>query len=238
MPVKLALKVSELEVYYKAFHALWDVSMEVREGEIISIIGANGAGKSTLFKTIAGILVPTRGTIQLFGERIEGLPPHVTVPKGLALVPEGRRIFPRLTVYENLIMGSYTPRSRSKREDTARQIYNLFPILRPRRNQMGNTLSGGEQQMLAIGRALMSDPKIILCDEISLGLAPLVIKSIYSQLGQLNKDGITIVMVEQDVKRSLKAANRVYVMLEGKMVLTGEPSSLSEEEVKKAYFGI
>jgi len=238
VPVKLALKVSELEVYYKAFHALWDVSMEVREGEIISIIGANGAGKSTLFKTIAGILVPTRGTIQLFGERIEGLPPHVTVPKGLALVPEGRRIFPRLTVYENLIMGSYTPRSRSKREDTARQIYNLFPILRPRRNQMGNTLSGGEQQMLAIGRALMSDPKIILCDEISLGLAPLVIKSIYSQLGQLNKDGITIVMVEQDVKRSLKAANRVYVMLEGKMVLTGEPSSLSEEEVKKAYFGI
>ena len=238
MPVKLALKVSELEVYYKAFHALWDVSMEVREGEIISIIGANGAGKSTLFKTIAGILVPTRGTIQLFGERIEGLPPHVTVPKGLALVPEGRRIFPRLTVYENLIMGSYTPRSRSKREDTARQIYNLFPILRPRRNQMGNTLSGGEQQMLAIGRALMSDPKIILCDEISLGLAPLVIKSIYSQLGQLNKDGITIVMVEQDVKRSLKAANRVYVMLEGKMVLTGEPSLISEEEVKKAYFGI
>jgi len=238
VPVKLALKVSELEVYYKAFHALWDVSMEVREGEIISIIGANGAGKSTLFKTIAGILVPTQGTIQLFGERIEGLPPHVTVPKGLTLVPEGRRIFPRLTVYENLIMGSYTPRSRSKREDTARQIYNLFPILRPRRNQMGNTLSGGEQQMLAIGRALMSDPKIILCDEISLGLAPLVIKSIYSQLGQLNKDGITIVMVEQDVKRSLKAANRVYVMLEGKMVLTGEPSSISEEEVKKAYFGI
>jgi len=238
VPVKLALKVSELEVYYKAFHALWDVSMEVREGEIISIIGANGAGKSTLFKTIAGILVPTQGTIQLFGERIEGLPPHVTVPKGLALVPEGRRIFPRLTVYENLIMGSYTPRSRSKREDTARQIYNLFPILRPRRNQMGNTLSGGEQQMLAIGRALMSDPKIILCDEISLGLAPLVIKSIYSQLGQLNKDGITIVMVEQDVKRSLKAANRVYVMLEGKMVLTGEPSLISEEEVKKAYFGI
>jgi branched-chain amino acid transport system ATP-binding protein len=238
VPVTLALKVSELEVYYKAFHALWDVSMEVREGEIISIIGANGAGKSTLFKTIAGILVPTRGTIQLFGERIEGLPPHVTVPKGLALVPEGRRIFPRLTVYENLIMGSYTPRSRSKREDIARQIYNLFPILRPRRNQMGNTLSGGEQQMLAIGRALMSDPKIILCDEISLGLAPLVIKSIYSQLGQLNKDGITIVMVEQDVKRSLKAANRVYVMLEGKIILTGEPSSLSEEEVKKAYFGI
>jgi branched-chain amino acid transport system ATP-binding protein len=238
VPVKLALKVSELEVYYKDFHALWDVSMEVREGEIISIIGANGAGKSTLFKTIAGILVPTRGTIQLFGERIEGLPPHITVPKGMALVPEGRRIFPRLTVYENLIMGSYTPRSRSKREDVARQIYNLFPILRPRRNQMGNTLSGGEQQMLAIGRALMSDPKIILCDEISLGLAPLVIKSIYSQLGQLNKDGITIVMVEQDVKRSLKAANRVYVMLEGKMVLTGEPSSLSEEEVKKAYFGI
>ena len=238
MPVKLALEVSGLDVYYKDFHALWDVSMEVRQGEIISIIGANGAGKSTLFKTISGILVPTRGTIHLFGERIEGLPPHVTVPKGMTLVPEGRRIFPRLTVYENLIMGSYTPRSRSKREDAMGQIYNLFPILKARRNQMGNTLSGGEQQMLAIGRALMSDPKIVLCDEISLGLAPLVIKSIYRRLGQINQYGITIVLVEQDVKRSLKAASRVYVMLEGKMVLTGEPFSLSEEEIKKAYFGI
>ena len=233
-----ALKVSELDVYYKDFQALWTVSMNVKEGEIIAIIGANGAGKSTLLKTISGLLVPTRGAIQLFGENIEGLPPHVTVPKGMALVPEGREIFPRLSVYENLIMGSYISRSRPKRNDILRQLYDLFPILRARRNQMGSTLSGGEQQMLAIGRALMSDPKIMLCDEISLGLAPLVIKSIYKQLRQINKDGMTIILVEQDVKRSLNSANRAYVMLEGKVVLHGEPNHLSEGEVKKAYFGI
>ena len=233
-----ALKVSELDVYYKDFQALWNVSMNVQEGEIIAIIGANGAGKSTLLKTISGLLVPTRGAIQLFGENIEGLPPYVTVPKGMALVPEGREIFPRLSVYENLIMGSYISRSRPKKNDILRQLYDLFPILKARRNQMGSTLSGGEQQMLAIGRALMSDPKIMLCDEISLGLAPLVIKSIYKQLRQINKDGMTIMLVEQDVKRSLNSANRAYVMLEGKIVLDGKPSLISEEDVKKAYFGI
>jgi branched-chain amino acid transport system ATP-binding protein len=162
----------------------------------------------------------------------------MTVPRGITLVPEGRRIFPRLTVYENLFMGSYTPRTRPKREEAMSKLYELFPVLKARRNQMGTTLSGGEQQMLALGRALMSDPRLILCDEISLGLAPVVIKSIYKQLDQINQNGITIVLVEQDVKRSLKAANRVYIMLEGKMVLEGDPSSLSEEEVKKAYFGI
>ena len=233
-----ALKVSELDVYYKDFQALWNVSMNVQEGEIIAIIGANGAGKSTLLKTISGLLVPTRGAIQLFGENIEGLPPYVTVPKGMALVPEGREIFPRLSVYENLIMGSYISRSRPKKNDILRQLYDLFPILKARRNQMGSTLSGGEQQMLAIGRALMSDPKIMLCDEISLGLAPLVIKNIYRQLRQINKDGMTIILVEQDVKRSLNSANRAYVMLEGKVVLHGEPNHLSEGEVRKAYFGI
>jgi branched-chain amino acid transport system ATP-binding protein len=212
--------------------------MNVDWGEIIAIIGANGAGKSTLLKTIAGLLAPTRGSIQLFGENIEGLPPHITVPKGMALVPEGREIFPRLSVYENLIMGSYISQSRPKRDDMLRQLYDLFPILKARRNQMGSTLSGGEQQMLAIARALMSDPKIILCDEISLGLAPLIIKNIYKQLRQINKKGMTIILVEQDVKRSLNSANRAYVMLEGKVVLHGEPMHLSEEVVRKAYFGI
>jgi branched-chain amino acid transport system ATP-binding protein len=234
----IILRVSDLDVHYKDFQALWNVSVEVTEGEVISIIGANGAGKSTLLQTIAGLILPTRGAIHLSGERIDGLPPHVTVPKGIAMIPEGRRVFPRLTVYENLIMGSCTPRSRRKKDIILEQLYSLFPVLRVRRNQMGNTLSGGEQQMLAIGRALMSDPRLILCDEISLGLAPLVIKSIYKQLEQINRDGLTIVLVEQDMKRSLKAANRVYVMLKGKMVLTGEPSSLTEEEVKNAYFGI
>ena len=238
MSGSVAVKVSDLDVHYGDFQALWNVSLEVRGGEIVSVIGANGSGKSTLLNTISGLLAPTRGTIELFGERIDGLPPHETVPRGVTLVPEGRRIFPRLTVYENLVMGSYTPRMRSKREETISKVYELFPVLNERHNQMADTLSGGEQQMLAIARAMMSEPKLILCDEISLGLAPVVIKGIYKRLGQINREGITIVLVEQDVKRSLKAASQAYVMLEGKIVLEGQPSSLTEEQVKKAYFGI
>ena len=238
MPKRLALKVSEIDAHYKDFQALWNVSFEVHKGEIVSIIGANGSGKSTLLNLIAGVLAPSRGTIEFFGERIDGLLPHETVPRGITLVPEGRRVFPRLTVYENLVMGSYTPKVRAKKDETLAKIYELFPILEARHHQMANTLSGGEQQMLAIGRAMMSEPQLILCDEISLGLAPVVIKDIYKRLRQINQDGITIVLVEQDIKRSLKVANRAYIMLEGKVVLKGEPSSLTEEQVKKAYFGI
>jgi branched-chain amino acid transport system ATP-binding protein len=238
VPDRLALKVNQLDVNYKDFQALWNVSFEVKKGEIVSIIGANGAGKSTLLNSIAGLLAPSRGTIEFFGERIEGLLPHETVPRGITLVPEGRRVFPRLTVYENLVMGSYTPKMRARKDETLTKIYELFPILEARRHQMANTLSGGEQQMLAIGRAMMSEPQLILCDEISLGLAPVIIKDIYKRLRQINQDGITIVVVEQDIKRSLKMANRAYIMLEGKVVLEGEPSSLTEEQVKKAYFGI
>ena len=233
-----ALKVGGLDVQYKDFQALWNVSFEVRQGEIVSVIGANGSGKSTLLNTIAGLLSPSRGTIKFFGERIDGLLPHETVPRGITLVPEGRRVFARLTVFENLVMGSYTPRTRAGKDEMLKKIYELFPILRVRHNQMANTLSGGEQQMLAIGRAMMSEPKLILCDEISLGLAPVVIKDIYKRLGQINREGITIVLVEQDIKRSLKVANRAYIMLEGKVVLEGQPASLTEEQVKKAYFGI
>jgi branched-chain amino acid transport system ATP-binding protein len=238
VPNHLALKVSELDAHYKDFQALWNVSFEVNKGEMVSIIGANGSGKSTLLNSIAGLLAPSRGTIEFFGERIDGLLPHETVPRGITLVPEGRRVFPRLTVYENLVMGSYTPKMRAKRDEALAKIYKLFPILEARHRQMANTLSGGEQQMLAIGRAMMSEPQLILCDEISLGLAPVVIKDIYKRLRQINQDGITIVLVEQDIKRSLKVAHRAYIMLEGKVVLEGEPSSLTEEQVKKAYFGI
>lgn len=238
MPKSLALKVTGLDVHYKDFQALWNLSLETKEGEIVSVIGANGAGKSTLLNTVSGVLAPTHGTIEFFGERIDGFPPHETVARGLSLVPEGRRIFPRLTVYENLVMGSYTPRSRSKRGRALSKIHELFPVLKARHHQMGNTLSGGEQQMLAVGRALMSEPKLILCDEISLGLAPLIIKGIYRELKRINEEGITIVLVEQDIKRSLKAAGYAYIILQGKVVLEGKPSSLNEEEVKKAYFGI
>jgi branched-chain amino acid transport system ATP-binding protein len=234
----LALKVTDLNVFYKDFHALWDVSAEAKEGEIVSVIGANGAGKSTLLTTVSGILAPSTGTIEFFGERIDGLPPHDTVARGLSLVPEGRRIFPRLTVYENLMMGCYTPKSRSRRNRALSKIHDLFPVLRERQHQMGNTLSGGEQQMLAIGRALMSEPRLILCDEISLGLAPVIIKGIYRELKRINEEGITIVLVEQDIKRSLKAAVKAYIILQGRVVLAGDPSRLKEEEVRKAYFGV
>jgi len=235
---KVALKASEIDVHYKDFHALWNVSLEVKEGKIASIIGANGAGKSTLLKTFSGLLSPTRGSIEFMGRKIDNLAPYETVDLGISMVPEGRRVFPRLTVYENLIMGSYISRARVNRDDHLSRVYELFPRLKERHYQMSNTLSGGEQQMLAIGRAMMSDPKLILCDEISLGLAPVVIKDIYKRLKQINDEGITIVLVEQDIKRSLRSADYAYIMLEGKVVLEGEPSALTEEEVKKAYFGI
>lgn len=238
MAANTALKVDSLNVFYGDYHALWDISLEVKEKEVVSIIGANGSGKSTLLNSIAGIQGVAEGTIEFFGEKINGLSPHLTVPRGISLVPEGRRVFPRMTVFENLIMGSYTPKMRKSRNEVLEMVYDLFPILKERNNQLSITLSGGEQQMLAIGRALMSKPRLILCDEISLGLAPVVVKNIYAQLAEINREGVTIVLVEQDVKRSLKVADRAYIMLEGKIVLHGEPSSLTEEEVKKAYFGI
>ena len=238
MPDGTALKVEGINVFYHDFHALWDVSMAVDLGEIVSIIGSNGSGKSTLLNTLAGQLTPKTGDISYLGESIGGRPPHETVARGMALVPEGRRVFPSLTVFENLFMGSYTPKARKNREQSLENIYELFPRLQERRNQMANTLSGGEQQMLAIGRALMSEPQMLLCDEISLGLAPIVIKGIYQKIHQINESGLTIILVEQDIKRSLRAADRAYVMLEGKVVLEGKPSDLSEEQVKKAYFGI
>ncbi len=238
MPDATALSVDRINVFYDDFHALWDISLEVGRGEIVSIIGSNGSGKSTLLNAIAGQLIPRSGAISYFGETISGLPPHETVARGMALVPEGRRVFPRLTVFENLFMGSYTPKARKNREQSLENIYELFPRLEERRNQMADTLSGGEQQMLAIGRALMSEPKVLLCDEISLGLAPIVIKGIYQKIKQINALGLTIILVEQDITRSLKAADRAYVMLEGKVVLTGKPSDLTEARVKEAYFGI
>lgn len=234
----VVLKVHDLDVHYGDFQALWDVSVEVGKGKVVSIIGANGSGKSTLLKTISGLLRPTQGAIEFLGEGINRLSAHETVARGISLVPEGRRLFPRLTVFENLIIGSYAPRSRKKRDQAFDKVYELFPILKDRTSQMASTLSGGEQQMLAIARALMSDPNLILFDEISLGLAPLIIRSIYQRVREINQEGITAVLVEQDVKRSLKAANTAYVMLEGKVVLRGEPSTLTEEAVKKAYFGL
>lgn len=232
------LKIDHIDVFYGDFHALWDVSLEISKGDIVSIIGSNGAGKSTLMYTIAGQHVPAQGTIEFKGDRIDGRGPHLSVGKGIALVPEGRRVFPRLTVYDNLIIGAYTPRARANIDQNLKKIYELFPILAERTEQRSITLSGGEQQMLAIGRALMSEPELLLCDEISLGLAPVIIKSIYKRLELISKQGITIALVEQDVKRSLRIADYAYVMLEGKIALQGKAADLGEEQVKKAYFGM
>ncbi len=233
-----ALKMEGVDVYYDDFKALWDVSLTVEQGDIVSIIGSNGSGKSTLLNTLCGQLLPKTGDISYFEKPIGGLPSHQIVSEGMALVPEGRRVFTSLTVLENLVIGSYTPKSRKKCDQSLEKVYDLFPRLKERHGQMANTLSGGEQQMLAIGRALMSEPKVLLCDEISLGLAPIIIKGIYQKIKQVNELGLTIILVEQDIKRSLKAANYAYVMLEGKIVLEGNPDDLTEEQVKKAYFGI
>lgn len=238
MPRELALKVDNINVYYGEFHALRDVSLQVEPRQIVSVIGTNGSGKSTLLNAIAGLLPPSEGSVELFGEAITGMEPHQTVVRGVSLVPEGRRVFGRLTVFENLIMGAYTPRARKRRSTVLKMVYDLFPRLQERCNQAANTMSGGEQQMLAIGRALMSEPKLLLCDEISLGLAPLIIKDIYKKLAEINRQGVAIVLVEQDIKRSLKACQYAHVMLEGKVALSGDPASLTSEEIKKAYFGV
>jgi branched-chain amino acid transport system ATP-binding protein len=233
------LRVEKIDVFYHDFHALWDVSIEVEEGLVISIIGANGAGKSTLLNTIAGVLRPSSGVIEFGGKKINGLMPYQTVEEGISMVPEGRRMFPRLTVLENLEVGCYISKARKRKDEVLQRIYGLFPILGERKNQFSSTLSGGEQQMLAIGRALMCEPRLILFDEISLGLAPLVIKNIYQTVRQINLEGkITALLVEQDIQRSLKAAHKVYIMQSGRIRLQGLPKEMTQEDIRRAYFGL
>ncbi len=231
------LEITHVDVHYGDFQALRDVCLQIGKSRIVSIIGANGAGKSTLLKTIAGALAPTRGRVLHAGEPINGLQPYQTLARGIAMVPEGRRIFPRLTVAENLLAGAYLPRARKNRRKVMEEVFSLFPILGERAAQAGTNLSGGEQQMLAIGRALMSEPDIMLFDEVSLGLAPAVIKTIYAALARINRRGVTLVLVEQDVQRSLKTAHYAYVLQEGRVVLQGRPEEMTIEAVKAAYFG-
>jgi len=232
------LRVIGVDVLYGSFQALWNVSLEVRKGEIVSIIGANSAGKSTLLNAISGVNAPGKGSITFEGRNINGLAPSQIVELGISQVPEGRRIFPSLTVLENLELGSY-PRRGAKKKQLLKRVHELFPVLEERSNQVAGTLSGGEQQMLAIGRALMSDPQIILFDEISLGLAPVLVDKIYKRVDEINAEGATIILVEQNVRRCLKEADRAYILKTGRIVLSGTPDELKEEEeIKKAYFGI
>ncbi len=238
MSEETLLKVSQIDAFHGSFQALWDVSLAVKPGEIVAIIGANGSGKSTLLDTISGLVHPARGSIEFAGREISRLESFQIVDLGIAQVPEGRRVFPELTVLENLIIGSYNRQARSVRGQNIERVYQLFPILEQRKTQLAKTLSGGEQQMLALGRGLMSNPKIILLDEMSLGLAPIVVNELYRVLREIRERGIAILFVEQNVRRSLIEADRAYIMEAGRIVLSGNTAELREEEkVKKAYFG-
>jgi branched-chain amino acid transport system ATP-binding protein len=232
------LKVDKVSVYYGDFQAVREASVEIPQGEIVSIIGSNGAGKSTLMSAIGGINRANSGKIYFKGEDITEKEPHYIVDMGLSLVPEGGRVFGRMTVEENLIMGSYTKKARKNKNRSLERVYQLFPILKEKASQASAALSGGQRQMVAIGRALMSEPELVLFDEISLGLAPTIIKDIYARIRQINAEGTTVVLVEQDVKRSLKTSRIAHVMLKGTFVLSGNSKELTEEEVKKAYFGV
>ena len=234
------LKLTAIEaVYGKKIRALKGVDLEVHAGEVVALIGNNGAGKTTLMHTIAGLLKPEKGRVTFMGRDLAGLPPDQIMRMGLSLVPEGRRIFPRLTVMENLEMGTY---SRPKNAELPREyehVFHLFPVLGKRRTQLGGTLSGGEQQMLAMGRALMSAPKLLMLDEPSMGLAPVVVDKIFEIIEVINKEGVTVLLVEQNAKRALRAASRGYVLETGEIVAAKDTASLMKDPaVQKAYLGL
>jgi len=233
------LKVGSIDLFYRGFQALRDVSLEVHPGEKVALVGANGAGKSTLLNTISGLIQPAKGRIEFDGKSIAAKDPSQIVALGISQVPQGRRVFPDLTVLDNLILGSYNRNARFKKEQNFETVYDLFPLLKERKKQLAKTLSGGEQQMLALGRGLMSSPKLMLLDEMSLGLAPVVIGKVYKALREIRKRGITILFVEQSVRRSLVEADRAYIIEAGRIVLSGKAADLLEEsEIKNAYFGI
>ena len=229
------LSTHDLKVFYGDFQALFGVDVSVDEGETVAIIGANGAGKSSFMNALSGLARSTPGEILLDGQPVGGTKPFDMVKLGIALVPEGRKLFPSLTVEENLLMGATG--KHTDRGWTLDGIYGLFPVLRERRNQLAPTLSGGQQQMVAIGRALMANPRILLCDEISLGLSPAVIKDVYAALATIKARGTTVLLVEQDLSAALKAADRVYCFMEGRVSLTGRPADLSHDAIQAAYFG-
>lgn len=238
MQTKALLKGSHVDVFHGSFQALWDVSLTVGSGEIVAIIGANGSGKSTLLDTLSGLIHPSKGIIEFKGKDISSLEPFQIVDLGISLLPEGGRIFPDLTVLENLRIGSYNRKARARSPENLKRVYQLFPVLERKKPKAAKTLSGGEKQMLAMGRSLMSDPELMLLDEMSLGLAPLLVNDLYSALREIRTRGITILFVEQNVRRSLAEADRAYIMETGRIVLTGKVEELREEEkVKKAYFG-
>ena len=232
------LEIKDLEVYYGMIQAIKGISFEVNEGEVIALIGANGAGKTTILHTISGLIAPKKGSITFEGQEITKIPAHKIVENGLAQVPEGRRVFPSLSVLQNLKLGAYTRKDKKEIDDTLKMIYERFPRLEERKNQPAGTLSGGEQQMLAMGRALMSKPKIILMDEPSMGLSPIFVNEIFDIIQAVSESGTTVLLVEQNAKKALSIADRAYVLETGKITMSGNAKDLLEDEaVKKAYLG-
>ncbi len=235
MPDAPLLDVRALDAYYGDFQALFQMQFSVAAGEVVAVIGANGAGKSTLMRSIVGLIRSKRGSVVLDGEEITALPTHHIVARGIALVPEGRRLFPSLTVEENLVIGGQLGR---KGPWSLERVLRLFPALEERRHFKSTGLSGGQQQMVAIGRALMSNPRLLLCDELSLGLAPIVVREIYERLPEISAEGLAIAIVEQDIAQALRASSRAYCLQEGRVGLSGRSTELTRDAVTAAYFGV
>ncbi len=233
------LSVNNIDVFYGDLQVLWNVSFKVRKQEILVLVGANGAGKSTIIKTISSLLTPSKGSLDFIGIRLDQLPPYKVIEQGIVHVPEGRRLFPEMTVEENLIMGSLYGKSKTKRAETMVHVYELFPRLNERKNQLAGTLSGGEQQMVAIGRGLMSLPVFMMFDEPSLGLSPLLVQETFEMIKRINHEGVTILLVEQNVRQTLAMCSRAYVLENGRSVLEGTGAELMvNEQVKEAFLGI
>jgi branched-chain amino acid transport system ATP-binding protein len=233
------LKVENIDVFYGDLQVLWGVSFEVKAGETVALVGANGAGKSTIIKTISGLNRPSNGSIRFLDQHLDQIPANKIIEHGIAHVPEGRRLFPEMTVRENLIMGSLCPRAKVKRDETMEWIFGLFPRLREREKQLTGTLSGGEQQMVAVGRGLMALPKLIMFDEPSLGLAPILVAEIFKIIDRIRQEGVTVLIVEQNTKQTLEICDRGYVLENGRIVLSGTGQELlTNDYVKQAYLGI
>jgi branched-chain amino acid transport system ATP-binding protein len=233
------LEISNISTFYGRIQALWNVSINIKDAEIVALVGANGAGKSTLLNTISGIVHPTSGSISFLGTKIDGLPAHHIVEMGLAHIPEGGRAFPEMSVMENLEMGAYTQRAWKYRSDTLKQVFQLFPRLKEREKQLARTLSGGEKQMLAMGRGLMSKPKLVMLDEPSYGLAPIVVLEVFRIIKTLRDSGITVLIIEQNVKRTLEIADRAYILENGKVTMEGACQELMQSDhVRQAFLGI
>ena len=233
------LEVEKVSAAYGLIQILWDVSFKMKEKEIVSIIGPNGAGKTTLVKTIMGLLPAKSGAIRLKGENIENLPTYEIVKKRVTMIPEGREIFPKMTVEENMLLGAYTINDKNQIDESKERAYQIFPILRKKEKDLAQTLSGGEQQMLVLGRSLMSNPELLILDEPSLGLAPIIVAKVLDTLQQINEEGVTILLVEQNIRDSLNIADRGYVLEEGKIIIEGEARKLlSNDHIKEVYLGI